>query len=451
MVASGADRLLPVDWSADGRSLLVASQNSLGTAMCVLAISDKSCRLLVQRQPQQLVRARFSPDGSFVAYGVATADAGQPRREVKLFYVQEKGGPPISIEIQGSVTDLLGWVARARTIAFIRGAGDSKTVATYDVDKRQEGPILGSIPGAYDRVLGLTTDGYAFYTDTRRTVRIYELDLQSGRAESIRDGDDRLVAPAWSPDGQSLFYMVLPPETEGGERQVFVKHYATGQERRVATTKQRIVRNPSWTRDGGWILLPIVDRRPHIERMNPLTGATETLDGADAGEGRDLIGWPRLSPDSRYLYFVEGLNSTGDWDLIEVDLQTTRRRQVAVVDQRFDVSPDGKAFALAVRNGVSVIDEKGSRLIVTIETGDRISSVAWSADGRNLYYARVKSADIYQIAATGGEPKTIYTGLNILPDFAVHPVGRSIAFNVETDSSHIWRWRMFESTPGTSK
>jgi Tol biopolymer transport system component len=447
MTAGSGERLVPADWSPDGRFLLVASENALGTEMRVVAM-DRSSRILVTRQPQVLVRARFSPDGAVVAYAVATGDAARPRRAVKLFYVQQKGGAPISIEVDGSATDFLGWLPHGRTIVFTRDTGGSTAVGTYDLDQRGAGPILPSIPTAYDQVLGLTSDGYFLYTDTRRTVGIYELDLKSGQAESIRDGDDRLVAPAWSPNGQLLFYMVLPSEARGSERgserHVFIRNHATGQERRVVVTNRQIVRNPSWTRDGDWILLPILDRQPHIERMNVNTSATEAVSGTEAAEGHDRIGWPRLSPDSRHLYFVEGLNSSGDWDLIELDLQTKMRRQLAVVDQRFDVSPDGKSFAVAVRNGVQIIDESGPRQIVTIETGDRISSVAWSADGRNLYYARLKSADIFQIAANGGAAKSIYTGLNILPDFAVHPFGRSIAFNVEAHSGHLWRWRMFE-------
>jgi hypothetical protein len=144
----------------------------LGTEVCVLAMSDRSSHVLVARQRQVLVRARFSPDGAFVADAVAAGDSPRPRRAVKLFYVQAKGGAPMSINVDGSAIDFLGWLPHARTIVFTRDTGHGETVATYDVDKRKEGPILPSIPAAYDQVLGLTSEGYLFYTDTRRTMGI---------------------------------------------------------------------------------------------------------------------------------------------------------------------------------------------------------------------------------------------------------------------------------------
>ena len=223
-------------------------------------------------------------------------------------------------EISSAATGLAGWIPRTRTVTFVRTTSGGQEVAGVDVDTPAPPVSIAMLPASgYSQSLGITSSGDFFYTNAKLAIGVHEVDLATGTAQIIRTGAGRLERHAWSPDGRSLFYVQV---NEGGEQRLILWNRTTGTEKNLGTTRKVISRSVSWTPDGKFVLVPIVDERPHIERLNVQTSIMEEFPGAVARQGSDRIAWPKLSADGKFLYFAEGLNATGDWDLIQLDVNT---------------------------------------------------------------------------------------------------------------------------------
>jgi Tol biopolymer transport system component len=111
----------PIDWSADGRYLLlheIGTNNAFGRiALLSLDLEgDRRPVLFVANEQASVAQGQFSPDGRFVAYSSDLTG----RSEIYLHRFPA-AGPPITISAEGGTQPR--WRADGRELFFVAGDG----------------------------------------------------------------------------------------------------------------------------------------------------------------------------------------------------------------------------------------------------------------------------------------------------------------------------------------
>ena len=103
----------------------------------------------------------------------------------------------------------------------------------------------------------------------------------------------REMAPAWSPDGQSIAYL----SDATGEYEVYVRPQAGGEARRLTTDGGGWRFAPAWSPDG--TKLAFGDRQRRLRILDVASGAVTEVDRDERGD----LDYYRWSPDSRWLVY----------------------------------------------------------------------------------------------------------------------------------------------------
>jgi len=95
-------------------------------------------------------------------------------------------------------------------------------------------------------------------------------------------------------------------------------------------------------------------------------------------------------------------------------------------------SPDGKHIAFLwdradiVNLYIANADGGGAPVALTAFPDGKVNDIFWSKDGTSVYFAR--GGDLWQIAATGGEPHAVWTTPSPEMEFSPSPDGAKLAF-----------------------
>jgi serine/threonine-protein kinase len=288
--------------------------------------------------------------------------------------------------------------------------------------------------------------------------------IHAGRVTHFTRDPELELDPALSPDGRTIAYVAGLP----GDMRVYVRQIAGGAPIAVAEALHEHQRWPQWSPDGS----RIVFQAGTVERENNLRARPNALYIVPAlgGTPRPLVrdsSWsaitPAWSPDGARIAYVRARGIYGR--TIEVVDSTGRPEARALLDSAESPhalrwSPDGSMLAYASMNprfmfGTVHIgnDAPVSVWVLTVADGKRhritddktinISPV-WMPNGRTLLFVsnRGGSRDVYRVPiGRDGEPtaaaERITSGLNAL-DIDVSRDGRTLAYAVYTDYSHIW-------------
>ena len=206
------------------------------------------------------------------------------------------------------------------------------------------------------------------------------------------------VSPAWSPDGRYLAFIRRSPSEDG----IFTVPALGGVERKLGRAEPTLSRL-SWSPDGRFLAVP--DRASPQERYGIF------LLSAEDGEKRRLTSPPESSADLAPAF-----------------------------------SPDGQTLAF-IRNtdfssdDIYLTPARGGEPRRLTTDGQRINSLTWTADGRELVFSsnRGDGFSLWRVAVTGGAPERVAnTGQNAYSP-AISRQGDRLAYNVSVLDSDIWR------------
>ncbi len=198
---------------------------------------------------------------------------------------------------------------------------------------------------------------YVAFDTTRPAIYIQE--IATGRREQITNFRGLNGAPSWSPDGRKLALTL----SKDGNPEIYVMDLVTRQLTRL-TNHFMIDHEPVWSTDGGSIFFTS-DRggRPQIYKVNVASLQVErvTFDG-------EYNARPRVSPDGRSLVTVH--RNGGSYMIAVLDLQTGRTRPLTEVDhdESPSVAPNGAMLMYATRSG-----GKGILGAVSLDARTRVS------------------------------------------------------------------------------
>jgi Tol biopolymer transport system component len=291
------------------------------------------------------------------------------------------------------------------------------------------------------------------------------MDPQTG---GLRPGDHRDTtqsagsnsAPAFSPTGEAVAFVSqrTPNVNLSGDRVLVVKSFSSAEER-VFDAPNPAGFELQWAPDGRSLLTTGRDALgvEGILRVDLQTGDTTLLaaDVPTCASGCSPKGW---FPDGRSIYFLKPVTagaSRGPQLLVRRNLETGADEEIARYDTADDhayltVSPDGNWLAAWSRDsaaGVAALTVRPvhggePRTLVRVDNDPptELSSLAWSADSRQVLYARHDGAgsSLWRASIDGSGTTNLGRLTGHVYHIALDSTGRRLAYSTRVQSYSVW-------------
>jgi Tol biopolymer transport system component len=461
----------PVDWSSDGKQILVQRYNNKGGPAQILWISalDGSVRVLKTLEEAQRMGhcMSHSPDDCYIAYEVSVKeDFGN----YDIHLLATDGSSEIPLIKHKANDRLLGWAPGRKDVLFL-----SDRTGTWDafVIRVDENKPLGSpkrIKPEIGRIspLGFTEDGSLFYGMYTRWFNTYiaKIDLEEGvlRAPLYQPIVGSNLYPEWSPDGLNLAYISeqIKPEGPGVFDDILHIHFLkTGKEREIQSEIKRM-KNPRWSPNGRNILVTGRDRRVKDEDYQ---GGLYLID-AENGHVTSVVKyafkppvrvgmWGTIkaewSPDGKAIFYI-----TRD-SILRRELKSGQEEKIyqnphllmtRTYARLLTLSPDGEKLVFGIRDpethreSLWILPSSGgeARPFLELQKSERIQAIDWTPDGEYVLFTKREKngTSLWRIATEGQEPQKIWESDKRLRDLRVHPEGTQIAFSSVIIENEVW-------------
>ena len=415
--------LLPHDWTADGKQLLVGrklADNSWQIAM--VSVADGTVRP-IKSVGWGLTDPQLSPDGRFIAYAAQRGGgdilllAADGSSETTLVSGPGKSRSPI-------------WSADGSEVLFVSNRTGAPSLWAISVrNGKPNGPAILLRADFIDKYpLGMTRTGALYYTaNGNGGTNIYVADVDSAlkvreEAHVATEGSfNSNLGPAISPDGERLAYFSNLP---GRGRVLMVRNLKTGEEREMGQQAGANPNNsaygPMWFPTGDSVLVYARDpNRPgyHFWRVHLGDRKREELLSL-----AQLWAYA-LSPNGKSLFYAgqETIDSTGA--LVRFDIESKRQTVLTLTPSganSISVSPNNQEVAYMVGGGGP--NKDGTRLEVMPASGGQsrevhssspwqdpwnVNGLGWTADGKSLLFVKPQNGEtvLWRVPVTGGRPE----------------------------------------------
>jgi dipeptidyl aminopeptidase/acylaminoacyl peptidase len=336
----------------------------------------------------------IAPDGTWVAYTVATADVARDKDDADIWMSNWAGTEHVRLTTGPErETDPL-FSPDGKWIAFLSGrkAGDD--------DKTSGG-------------------------------QVWLLSRQGGEARRLTDRKGGVSDVQWSPDSTRLVLVGDDPDPEEDKK-----------DDDKTPKKPIVIDRFGFKRDGDGYLS---NRRSHLYVLTIATGAIEPL---TAGDWDDQL--PAWSPDGARIAFVSGRGSdadrTNDTNVFVVDAKAGAQPRALTTwsgpdhDARPAWSPDGTRIAYLQgsepkyyaysRNTLAVVPAAGGPpKLLTDAAAIDVEAPAWAPDGASLYVVAIddRARELARVAAGGGTLTRLTTGRRVVRNPVVAKDGKVAA------------------------
>jgi len=136
-----------------------------------------------------------------------------------------------------------------------------------------------------------------------RESTIYLVPVDGGAPLLLLSGDFQPGDPTWSPDGKSIAY---GGESEATTNATEIRTLNLESKKSETVPGSHGLFSPRWSPDGQFLVAQSADIT-QLFLYSFQSGAWRQLPAPKPPKGR-FVGWPAWSHDSRYLYFMDGLD-----------------------------------------------------------------------------------------------------------------------------------------------
>jgi len=290
---------------------------------------------------------RWSPDGRSLAFVSNRGDRSQ------LYVASLDGGDPQRLTRARHGVGQPAWSPDGQRIAYVAAVGE-------ETPHEDKSPTDRSAPRVI-RDLYFRFDGTGMYDGRRRHV--FSIDVASGEAQQLTDGDWNDAAPSWSPDGTKLVFS----SDRSAERRDRLAHPdvwvvgAKGGRVRRLTRGRGSATGPRFSPDGEWVAfvgheypdqetarnlhLMVVASRGPLRAPRSLSADLDRSPLGAFGPPVQTFAW---LPDSQGLVFLG--EDRGSTVLFRADLSGGAGKRLLEGDRTIDsltLAPDGRRVAFS--------------------------------------------------------------------------------------------------------
>ncbi|MEO5824611.1 MAG: protein kinase [Gemmatimonadales bacterium] len=380
--------------SADGRHVAYATGNSLRMRIAVRPVADGRSRWLTADSTMNEWLPRWSPDGTRILFlaggGVFSASAaGGPVRE-------EVSPRPGAIVLSAT------WSGDGREIAYTRG--DSLLARTVGSEETRlittvrdlhscrwspDGFRLACVSGnAYYVTVGATS-GIGPMFGNLAPSRIVLVSAAGGRPESVTDSSSLHQSPAWSRDGQTLYYV----SNREGPRDIYavdVRSVARSPRVPVRVTTGLNAQSLDFQADGSRLVYAKYESIANIWALPiPASQPGSSTSGVPMTSGNQTIEGVRVSTDGRWLLYDSDLRGNSDiYRMPLVGGDAERLTHDSTDEFRGVLSPDGRELAYhshkSGSRNIFLLPIDGGIETQLTRSSEHLTMANWSPDGTAL-------------------------------------------------------------------
>jgi Tol biopolymer transport system component len=455
-------------WSPDGRQIALMAPNATGDTFQISLVSthDGSRTVLKSTGWRPVGLGGYSPDGRFLAYMMnhspTASDGG-------VFILAVDGSAEAVIRLGDRKLGKPFWGADGRHIVFDseNEQGDNKSLWSVQVAGGRPVGEPSLLKSDIDLGFGLiasSIDGSFYYLvyNGRYDVFVAEINPQtleiSVPTKPLHSFAGSNLHAVWSADGRSIAFSRSREIAQPGP--IVVRSLSDGTERVLPT---KVILAPhgalGWFPDNRSLLVP--DMHEYPSSNNKLTFMrvdTET------GKGTALVDAPyrttsdmaRLSPDSRWLYYVtrevtQAPMATAHGRLIKRDLESGKEIELyrGAEPQALCVSADGRDLAF-----FAAADEPNQWKLLRVSADGGVprelaraanvpylSVAVWTKDGRYILLRTSASPRISAFPVDGSTPRelelNLYAGND--PTIDLSPDGKHLVLTGYQKGAHeLW-------------
>ncbi len=428
-----------------------------GEGIYALSIDSGEGRLLAESNWGD---PAFSPDGSRVAYVSYSPGEKRGEEEFSLWVADLAGNGAVQIIEMSGLLRGPTWSPDGLMIAFTHDpsadrANDRKlciipasgrAVAPNELlviePPFETGPVLsGWTP--QNRIWAMLSNPFF--------EAVYTVPSTGGLATQVSPAGLTVTHPRWSPDGRRIFYRglgIFSIPSDGGPVETVL---ANSRELYESTAGGGNNISP----DGKKLVFSGASNIPKRGDQPSHTEVNIYTIPVDGGKAKQITAFPWdpkhpwwgqarfpcWSPDGKAIAFIrDHLNEKGKQglDIFTVPASGGEVRQISSESNRvnwagIDWSPDGKTIAYySTENAVCILPVDGgpAKTLTDVVNINGQMELSWSPDGMRIAYSN--KGKIYSIAAEGGRPDELKTGLDAemyeIYNLAWSPDGKTIAF-----------------------
>jgi eukaryotic-like serine/threonine-protein kinase len=396
------------NFGPDGRQVVYSRGLTDSVFIVDVGSGEVVRRLSLAPRSYMAWRARFSPNGRWIAFGGA-------KNGIPFLAVVSPDGSTMHRLVDWVDRGTVEWSPRGDALYFFQrvpgGADLMKVRLDPETGERQGGPV---------RVMSHTPFGEFSVAADGRTV-LFQRDVRSShvwtfsitgqpgraivRAKPLTSGTANFGNPAISPDGRWVVYA----QDEGRERNLYVVPYEGGAPRLVGPTRSDRV-TPRWAPDNQRLAFASADSSAGGILVADMREPRFSMRGRSAL--RLFFGGLAWSPDGRTLLFPPDEPDR----FVLLDLETNRETRIAPPVSRGmlhnpQLSPDGREVLLAASDGFS-------RVLLRVELAAKrwqefaaapadALPLLWAPDG---WIYLLRGRELWRIRSDGGDAR-LYASL----------------------------------------
>lgn len=257
---------------------------------------------------------------------------------------------------------------------------------------------------------------------------IYKMDINGGKATSLRQGLPFEVQPRFSPDGTKISFT----SDAGGGDNIWVMNADGSDAKQITKEDFRLLNNAIWTPDGNYLIA-----RKHFTSGRSLGAGEMWMYHKTGGSGIQLtkrkndqqdVNEPCISPDGKYLYFSEDVYPGGYFQYNKdpnSQIYVINRYDMTTGDtERITGGPGGAARPQISRDGKKLAFVKRVRTKTVLYIHDLETGEEWPV------YDQLNKDQQEAWAIFG-----VYTNFNWMPnneEIVIWSGGKIIKINIKT-------------------